>query len=142
MMPKFSQSNSQIQKNSNKKILSAEGIQFQQLLISQTHEIAQIANQELSQNPALFIEEEPIFPEDIEPDENDEDIWNQDFDKPYDEYETGERLKVEDNFDWDEYDIASNLQQTIIDNIDETSQDFECALRDINLYRTSGSLPK
>ena len=136
-MPNLSQSNSQIQKGT----LSAGGILFQQLLVSQTYEREQIVNQELSQNPALFIEEEPIFPEDNAPDEDDKDNWNQNFDKPYDEYETGERLKVEENFDWDDYDIASNLEQTIIENLDDNPQDIECALRDINLYRISGSLP-
>ena len=137
-MSSLSQSNSQIQKGT----LSAGGIQLQQLLISQTYELEQIVNQELSQNPALVIEEETIFSEDIAPDEDDEEIWNQDFDKSYDEYETGERLKFEEVFDWDEYDIASKLEQTIIKNIDDDPHDFECALRDINLYRTSGSLPK
>jgi len=140
-MPKFSQSNFQIQKNSIKKALSAEGIQLQQLLLSQSHEIEQIVNQELSYNPALVIEEEPDFSEDMEPDEDGEEIWNQDFDKPYNEYETGERLKVEDGFDHDEYDIASKLQQTVIEYFDDNPQDIDCALRDINLYRISGELP-
>jgi DNA-directed RNA polymerase specialized sigma54-like protein len=142
MMPNLSQSNSQIQKNSGKKILSTEGIQQQQLIVSQTHEIEQILNQELSQNPALFIEEEPIFSEDISPNENDEKIWNQDFDKPYDEYETGERLKSKENSYWGDYDIASGLEQTVIENLNDGPQDFECALRAVNLYRISGALPE
>ena len=142
MMPKLYQSNSQIQKNSSKKKLSAEGIQFQQLLASQNYEIDQIANQELAQNPAMYMKDEPHFSEDMPTDVDDKDIWNQDFNKPYDEYDTGERSKVEEDFDWDEYDIASNLQQTIIDNVDDTSQDIARALKDINLYRIRGALPE
>jgi DNA-directed RNA polymerase specialized sigma54-like protein len=138
MMSKLSQSNSQIQKGA----LSAGGIQLQQLLVSQTYEIEQIVNQELSQNPALFIEEEPISSEDITPDEDDEEIWNQDFDKPYDEYETGEKLKSEENSYWGNYDIASSLEQTAIENLNDVPKDIESTLRDINLYRISGSLPE
>ena len=105
-MPNQSLSNSQVQKGT----LSAGSIQLQQLLISQNYEIEQIVNQELSQNPALVIEDEPISPEDITPDEDDKEIWNQDFDKPYDEYETGERLKSEENSYRGDYDIASGLE--------------------------------
>jgi len=140
-MPKVFQSNFQSQKQNIKGMLSAGHIQLQRLIISQPHEINQILTQELSQNPALDIQEEPFFPEDMKSEEADDENWNQDFDKPYDEYETGQRLEVEEHFEWDEYDIASNLEQTVIEYVDDDPQEIDFTLSNINLYRISGSLP-
>jgi len=124
------------------RILLPEHNQLQQIIISQNHEIDQIINQELSQNPALEIEDEPFFPEDMESGESDDENWDQDLDKPYDEYETGERLNGEEHFEWGEYDIASNLEQTVIEYYNGDSQNIERAIRSINLYRITGALPE
>jgi DNA-directed RNA polymerase specialized sigma54-like protein len=116
-MPKMNQINSQKQKVTQKKVLSAGHNQLQQLIISQTHILEQMVQQELDQNPALEIATEPMDDEDKPIDDVDSEDWNQDYDKPYDEYETGESIDVSENFDRVEYDIAANLERVAYEKV-------------------------
>jgi DNA-directed RNA polymerase specialized sigma54-like protein len=111
---------SQSQRNSQKlketQRISAGHSQLQKLVFSQTHILEQMIQQELDQNPALEIETEPLDHEDIPVDEGDCELWNQDYDKPDDEYETGESTKAAEDFDCVEYDIANSLERAAFEN--------------------------
>ena len=90
-MPNISQTTSQNQKQGNRAVLSPDFIQLKSLITSHNNEINQIVHKELAQNPALEIYENPDIADDIKSDDDQTDeSWNQDFDKPYDEYESGE----------------------------------------------------
>ena len=120
--------------------LTPDFIQLQQLTLSQSHELEQLVHLELSQNPALELEPEPTFLEDMEPEERDDD-WNQDCDKPLDEYETGDSLTPEEAERWDAYDISSSLEQAALGRWIECPERLDKALEDIRFYRFYGYLP-
>jgi hypothetical protein len=115
-------------------------IQLRELIFSQRHEIEQRIDLELSQNPALELEEEPDLVEDLEPEEHDDD-WDQDYDKPLDEYETGDLFISDEPQTWDEFDIAANLEQAAINRCTGEQERLQQALEHIDYYRVHGSLP-
>jgi hypothetical protein len=127
-------------KISHKHTLTADHIQLQQLVFSQSHKIEQKIDLELSQNPALEVEEEPDLLEDSAPEEHDDD-WSQDYDKPADEYETGESLTLQKGKTWDAFDISTNLERAAIDHWSDQPERLRQALEDIDYYRISGCLP-
>ena len=140
-MPKLTPTRSQRQTQKNKKILSQNYIQLQNLIISTTHEITQTIREELAQNPALELYEEPFIYEDIERNDDKTENWNQDFDKPYDEYETGEPIERREIFDGDAKDLALGLEQAAIEYAGDDPQSLVSLSESINFYRTTGALP-
>ena len=114
-MPKLTQTKSQKQSQNLKRILSRDYIQLQKLIISPSQEIIQTVHEELGRNPALELHEEPDFSEDMERDDGETETWNQDFDKPYDEYESGEPKETEEKFDWDDHDVSLSLEQAAVE---------------------------
>jgi hypothetical protein len=121
--------------------ISAGHSQLQNLIVSQTHSLEQIVQQELDQNPALDFEVEPLDDEDIPIDDDADDAWNQDYDKPYDEYETGETMNADEYFDPVEYDIAENLQRAALEKIGGNKEKLNLVLKQIDHYRLNGFLP-
>jgi len=121
--------------------LSMDLRQLHDLTLSHHHHIEQWIAQELSQNPAIEVIEEPAFLEDLEPQERDDD-WNENFAKPEDEYETGESSLSNSSAVWDPYDIASSLEQAAIKRFLENPERLEQALRSIDYYRIHGYLPE
>lgn len=121
--------------------ISAGHSQLQNLIFSQTHRLEQIVQQELDQNPALDLEVEPIDDEDITNDDDADDLWNQDYDKRYDEYETGEAINADEYFDPVEYDIAENLQRAALDRIGGDEEKLDLIFEKIDFYRLNGYLP-
>ena len=98
-MPNISQTTSQNQKQGNRAVLSPDFIQLKSLITSHNNEINQIVHKEVAQNPALEIFRNPDFADDIKADDDQTDeSWNQDFDKPYDEYESGEAANSKKQF--------------------------------------------
>lgn len=120
--------------------LSAGLIQLQRLTLSHHHHIEQRIAQELSQNSALEAGEEPDILEDPDPKERDDD-WNEDYDKPTQEYETGEFSTLKDTEVWDAYDIPSNLEQSATQRFIEDPDALERALACVDYYRIHGCLP-
>jgi hypothetical protein len=112
--------------------------QLQLLTLSHRHHIEQQIAQELCHNPALEIREEPSFLDDIEPQER-EDDWNADYDKPEDEFETGDS-SASKNAAWDIFDIASNLEQAAIQRFRDNPGRLEHALRSVDYFRIHGYL--
>jgi len=139
-MPDISHRQTHGHEHKNIHRLSADLIQLQRLTLSHHHDIEQRIAQELSQNPALQVEEEPDFLENIEPEERDDD-WNEDYDKPQEEYETGESSTSKDTTTWDAYDIPSNLEQSATQRFIEDPDALKRALACVDYYRIHGSLP-
>jgi hypothetical protein len=121
--------------------LSIDLILLQDLTLSHHHQIEQIIDHELSQNPALEVIQEPSFLEDAEPKERDDD-WNEDYGKPIDEYETGDPSTSEDSPTWDSLDISENLYQAAIQRFSGDPERLEHALQSVDCYRVHGSLPE
>ena len=95
----------------------------------------------MAQNPALELYEEPFIYEDIERNDDKTENWNQDFDKPYDEYETGEPIERREIFDGDAKDLALGLEQAAIEYAGDDPQSLASLSESINFYRTTGALP-
>ena len=130
---------SPIQKTTTDTKTSTEQKQLQRLVVSQTHRLEKIVRLELDNNPALKVETEPFDLEDRAINVNDRQLWNQDYDKPYDEYETGDSLKGAVGLDWAENEIASSLEQSALENFGGDQEKLKSALEQIEGYRQSGS---
>lgn len=113
---------------------------IQELTLLHQHQLEQRIDHELSHNPALEFETEPDILEQLEPKESDDD-WNEDFDKPIDEYETGDSSASQENESWEFFDISSKLEQAVIQRFSEYPDRVEQALQHIDYYRIHGGLP-
>ena len=114
---------------------------LQELTFFHQYQIEQRIMHELSQNLALELEKERDLLEECEPQEHDDD-WNEDYDKPIDEYETGDSLTSQEIITWDFFDIASNLEQSVTQRFFEDPDQLEQALQDVDYYRIHGCLPE
>lgn len=110
-------------------------LQTQSIIMMQTQELEERIDMELRQNPALYLED-PLA-DDEEPldlQEEDEDHY-EDFDKPSDEYETGDRY-IEDKFKVDNK--ISALENIAVDLWGDEPERLKKALNAIDEYRQSG----
>jgi hypothetical protein len=139
-MPKYRQTSTQNQNQNNKRKLTQGYIQLKNLIFSHNQEIIQTTYQKLSQNPALVLEGEPDFPEDMDHENDESDEWNQDFDKPHDEYETGEPAVGSLEFEENDSDTASWLERAAFDHTANEPLKSS-ALNCIDHYRVNGALP-
>ncbi len=135
------QGNSQSQNQNTQTRLSADHIQFQKLVIASTHELDQIVHQKLATNPALELNEEPDFCEEVRDDHGDQENWAQDFDKPYDEYESGEPLASHADYNGYNDDIYSRLEQAALEYTENGMKSSPEFFQNIDYCRTTGSLP-
>lgn len=113
----------------------------QELSHTHTHQIEQIINHELSQNHALEIDSDSSLFEQTKPEERDDD-WNPDYDKPIDEYETGDASTSQKTDTIDFFDISANLEQAATLSFIENPERLEYALQCIYYYRIHGHLPE
>ena len=77
----------------------------------------------------------------MEPEERDDD-WNEDYDKPIDEYETGDPSTSQEPDIIDSFDISANLEQAATQRFIEHPDQLEHALQCIDHYRVHGYLPE
>jgi len=112
----------------------------QELTFLHHHNMMQRINHELSQNYALELETEPDFLEDMEPEERDDD-WNEDFDKPIDEYETGDPSTSQETEAIDFFDICTNLEQAATQRFIKHPDQLGQTLQSVDYYRIHGYLP-
>lgn len=140
-MADFSQGHSQSQKHKFSHRLTPNVRLVQETSHAHIHQIEQRIDNEQCQNIALEIDDESSMPEDTEPEEKDDD-YNEDFDKPDGEYETGDNSP---SFDYDEIgysDIPTNLEQAAIQRFAGQSDQLEYALQCIDHYRIHGHFPE
>ena len=141
-MPNISQTTSQNQKQGNRAVLSPDFIQLKSLITSHNNEINQIVHKEVAQNPALEIFRNPDFADDIKADDDQTDqFWNQDFDKPYDENESGEAANSKKQFAWEGIDVALGLEQSALEYAGDNPKSLSSIYSNIDIYRNTGTLP-
>lgn len=114
---------------------------IQELTLSHVHHIEQRIDQKLTQNIALDIDDESSILDQTEPEEKDDD-YNEDYDKPADEYETGDILSSQDFDPIEHYDIPKKLEQAAIQRFIGNSDQLELALQCIDHYRIHGHFPE
>jgi hypothetical protein len=113
---------------------------IQELSHSHIHEIKQKIDHELSHNIALYLDDELSIYEQLEPKENDDD-HNEDYDKPTDEYETGDTVIAQDYELFENYDIPGKLEKVAIQNFIGNSDKLENAIQCIDYFRIHGHFP-
>jgi len=112
-------------------------LQTQSIIMMPIHELEERIDMELMQNPALELED-PLADEEDDADlleDSDDDQWNEDFDKPIDEMETGGH-DTEGIFDVD--DICASLERVAVDRWGDNAKRLEEAIQSIDDYRQSG----
>jgi hypothetical protein len=139
-MANFSQRPTHARKHEFEHKLTPNTIIIQEFSFLHQHQIVQRIDHELSQNPALEVDSESDFLEQVEPKESDDD-WNEDYDKPIDEYETGDSSTSQENETWDYFDIPANLEQTATQRFFDDPGQLEQALQSVDHYRIHGYLP-
>jgi hypothetical protein len=139
-MANFSQRQTHAQQHKFAHKLTPNSIIIQELSHAHQHQIEQRIDHELSQNPALKVETESDVLEQMEPKESDDD-WNEDYDKPIDEYETGDSPTSQETETWDYFDISANLDQTATQRFFDDPGQLEQALQSVDHYRIHGYLP-
>jgi hypothetical protein len=139
-MANFSQRPTHARKHEFAHKLTPNSIIIQELSHAHQHQIEQRIDHELSQNPALKVETESDVLEQMEPKESDDD-WNEDYDKPIDEYETGDSPTSQETETWDYFDISANLEQTATQRFFDDPGQLEQALQSVDHYRIHGYLP-
>lgn len=140
-MPDFSQRYVQVQKHKFSHKLTPNIRAVQELTLLYQHQLMQRIDHELSQNPALELETEADVLDRLEPQENDDD-YNPDYDKPPDEYETGDPSTSQENVAIDFSDIATNLEQAAVQRAIGHPDQLERSLQHIDYYRIHGYLPE
>jgi hypothetical protein len=79
--------------------------------------------------------------EQLEPKENDDD-HNEDYDKPTDEYETGDTVITQDYDAFENYDIPGKLEKVAIKHFIGNPDKLEYAIQCIDHYRIHGHFPE
>ena len=121
--------------------------QVQNLIAAQGQDLDQQVMQALLLNPALTLEGDLLDAEDdfrdqIDPEiSDDEEGWNEDFDRKPDEYETGERETDFGGEDWQTADIITAIQREVLQEWGDNPERLDEIWEQIDYYSTNGELP-
>ena len=139
MRQSLGRSHSHAHSKSNR--LSQKSIILQSLVFAQHFKIEQEIFQALLQNPALRNFDEVDSIDKLEQDAGEYE-WNDDFDRPIDEWETGETTIDQDDENNALSNISDELEQAALNIYDNNPKELAHAFQCIDHYRTHGMFPQ